>query len=204
MKKSLLIPALGLSALLASSVVAAESPWYVGVGVGQVDTGLSASDLSPLDDGSDFTNITTDAKDTAFSIYGGYQIDPNFSVEFGYINMGSYSADATSDGSGTAFNAGNIDIDVDLTAFNLGMKGMLPIANNFAGYGKLGFTRWDADFSAANGALSASASDDGTDLYYGVGASYDIGNVRFLAEFVRYAVDDIDADVIAAGIEYKF
>jgi OOP family OmpA-OmpF porin len=204
MKKKLLIPALGLSAILASSVVAAETPWYVGAGFGQVDTSLSDSDLSSLDDGSDFTAITIDGKDTALSIYSGYQIDPNFSVELGYIDMGSYSASTTSDGSGTVFNAGNVDIGVDLTAFNLGMKGMLPISNNFAGYGKLGFTRWEADFSATNGALSGSASDDGTDLYYGVGASYDLGKVRFVAEFVRYAVDDIDADIIAAGIEYKF
>jgi hypothetical protein len=47
-------------------------------------------------------------------------------------------------------------------------------------------------------------SDDGTDVYFGVGASYSFDKVDINADFVRYEVDGVDVDVISIGAAYRF
>ena len=51
-------------------------------------------------------------------------------------------------------------------------SGHLPLGNNFELFGKLGIGSTKIDASASAGGFSASASDSGSDVLYGFGATY--------------------------------
>jgi OOP family OmpA-OmpF porin len=205
MKKGLLIPALGLSALLASSVVMAEKGFYIGGTIGQADYDLGQNDVDDILDSSlgNFSATTSENKDTIFNLYGGYLVNKYFALELGYVDLGEVRADSTVDGSGS-FNSGSAGFGIETTGFTAGIKGLMPFDNGFSLYGKAGMIRWDAEATVSNNNLSASASTDASDPYYGAGASYDLGQVRLIAEFVKYDLGGTDADVMSAGIEYRF
>src|SRR5688572_18536438 len=52
---------------------------YVGIGVGQAQFDLDDSGLSV---------VSRDEKDTAFSIFGGFQFNQNWAAEIGYADFG--------------------------------------------------------------------------------------------------------------------
>jgi len=70
--------------LLASwaTVGMAKEPWYVGAGVGASTYRLgSALDLPG--------EIDIDGWETGYTLFGGYQLDDEWAIEFGYIDFGS-------------------------------------------------------------------------------------------------------------------
>lgn len=64
-----------------------ENKWYVGAGVG-----LSSMAPEPRD--SEYQDILKD-RDTGFKVFGGYNINPNWSVEGYYTRLGESEVDAT-------------------------------------------------------------------------------------------------------------
>ena len=149
--------------------------WYVGGSLGQ-------SDFKELDD-----------EDTAWKIFGGYEINRNFAVELGYTNLGEVSRPGAS---------------VEATAWELVGVGSFPVADRFSIYGKLGGYR--AETEARLLGLSRDESNNG--ITYGVGAQYDFTRtVGVRAEWQRYADvgdDNVggegDIDVLSVGLRVKF
>lgn len=112
----------------------------------------------------------------------------DLAVEAGYVDFGEPEiatalGELTLDTTGinawgiAAFNAGPIDI-----------------------FGKLGLVSWDveADF------LGQSASDDGTDIGYGLGVRFGLGPVQIRGEYELYDVDEADISMLSLGIAYQF
>jgi hypothetical protein len=86
----------------------AQTGWYAGGSLG-------SADLGPDDD-------------VAFKIFGGYQINPIFSVEFGYTDLGDASVRGTT---------------VEANALELIGLAKLPLSDKrFSLYGLLGLARW--------------------------------------------------------------
>ncbi|HYL26144.1 MAG TPA: outer membrane beta-barrel protein [Burkholderiales bacterium] len=153
--------------------------------------------------------------DTAWKIFGGYQFTPNLALELGYNDFGRISSDATVTMGGTTFT-GNARIEA--TAFELTGVGTWPLAHQFSVYGKLGVYYAETKSSAnvqqttppfASG--SSSASDNNTNLTFGVGARYDITrNIAVRAEWQRFSkvggdsTGKGDIDVLAIGGLYRF
>jgi opacity protein-like surface antigen len=85
---------------------------------------------------------------------------------------------------------------------------MLPVANNFSVYGKLGLYRGDTEESTNFG---FSADETNTDLTFGFGVRYDFGE-RFAVrgEWQRYQdvgggdIGESDVDVISVGFLVRF
>jgi len=171
-----------------------ETGWYAGLSVGQ----SKAKDACT---GTAFTGITCDDSDTAFSIFGGYQVNRNLGLELGYVDLG----EATASGLGATASAKS-------KGFELLGVGTYPINQQFDVYGKLGFFRWDLDLSASGPGGSISLSESGTDLTYGFGVKYSFTkNVGMRVQWQRY--NDIgkeattgtsDVDVISVGVVFKF
>lgn len=94
-----------------------------------------------------------DQADNASNIYVGAQFGQIFSVEVGYIDFGEY---------------GNNTFDTQVDGYTLGLKAGLPVNNMITIYAKGGQLWWQADLHAIDG------NDDinGSDIYYGVGASF--------------------------------
>jgi len=103
----------------------AEQPrgFYIGVGVGNAESDLSAGDLNDLfrgafaSVGATFTPQTSsiDAKDSSLYIFAGYRIFPWLSAEGGYVDLGSieYTSNGTLfvPGSGTRQITNRMELD---------------------------------------------------------------------------------------------
>ena len=195
LKKTMIAALMAAGGLAASQASIAQGMpdrgWYAGGSLGQSDT-----DCEPA------AGLSCDNKDTAWKAFGGYQLNRNFAVEFGYTNLGEVSA-----------SGGGVNISVESTAWELVGVGSFPLANQFSVYGKLGFFRAEAEVSS--NIAGGSGSKTTTDLTYGLGVRYDFSrNLGLRAEWQRYAKieapettvsgGDSDFDVLSVGIVWRF
>jgi len=152
-----------------AAVAGADSGFYIGAGVG---------DASVKD-----TNF--DASDSAYKIFGGYNIGfiplVDFAVEASYVDFGKPSTSTDS---------------VEVTGLNaFGLAGLS--FGPFGIFAKAGAISWDSDSTFG----STSTSDSGTDPAYGVGARFAIGSFSVRAEYEAY---DLKADVDMVSVSGVF
>ena len=115
--------------------------------------------------------------DIGFKLLGGYQFHRNIAAELGY---------------GMLYDKGGAEV----TAIELVALGMFPIANQFSIIGKLGFANVDVEV--------AGASDDKTELTWGLGVQFDFSrNLGVRALWQRYETDNA-VDFLAVGVTWKF
>ena len=132
-----------------------------------------------------------DEDDTAYKIFGGYMFElpvVSVAIEGGYVDLGEPDVDILGD-----------PLNVDVTGINLWGIGSLDLGL-FDVFGKLGYISWDveADF------LGSSASDDGSDLGYGLGAAVELGPLQIRGEYEVYDLDDTDVSMLSLGLVYFF
>ena len=130
--------------LLGSSMnmEAKGADFYVGAGLGQSQTFLS-------------TSLNKDT-DTAFNLLGGIQINPNFSTELEYINLGKVSL-----GSGSANSDG----------WSATLVGILPLRGNVSLFGKFGLARINTSWNSASGVSPDTQTETG--ITWGLGGELD-------------------------------
>lgn len=167
------------------------SSLYAGVNLGQ----------SKLNIQCDLPGVTCDDNDTAFKLYGGYQINANFAAELGYADLGK----ATISGPGGTDKLG-------ATAWDLTALLRAPIGGSgFSVFGRLGGYAGDVKLSGVDNGKKSS-----TGLTFGFGGEYDFArNLGVRAEWQRYskmkarndatgAEDDGDVDALTLGVLYRF
>ena len=180
-----------MSGLVAASQASAQG-FYIGGSVGQsdMDEGNAVPDL--------ITSGTVDGKDTGFKIFGGYQFNQYFGLELAYVDLGKASY------SGTFLGAPVTGGAVETWGVNFSAVGTLPLGSNFALFGKVGFFTWESEASDTTGGVPFSGTEDGTDVSYGLGVSYNFTkNFGVRAEWESFkAVGDID--LLSIGVVYKF
>ena len=164
--------AAALGALSFGAQAAEPVGFYAGAGVGQ----------SMIDEG------VIDEEETAFQVYGGYQLHPNWGFELGYTDFGKAEyGDVAS---------------LEADTVSLVAVGTLPFTDKFSGYAKAGVHSWDADARAAG---VGSASDDGTDPTYGVGLQYRFtDSVALRGEYSRFELEDVDVDLAQVQVRFDF
>jgi len=185
LKKTTVAAVIAAAGLVASSASMAQSTvtpgWYAGGSIGQSEA-----------DGSCPGGFSCDFKDTAWKIFGGYRINRNFAAEafwgqWGEISISTGGANATAE------------------SRTIGVAGLaiLPVGNQFEVFGKLGIGSTKIDASGTAGGFSASASDSGSDVLYGVGATYNFTrNLGVRAEWER--LNDSEQDIMSIGLQYRF
>ena len=152
---------------------------------------------------------TCDEKDSAWRIFGGYEFNRNFALEFGYANLG----EATASGNVPPFT--NVNARFETTAFDLTAVGILPLNNQFSVFGRIGLYRAETDLtgSATLGSvvIPVSEGESNMDLTFAVGARFDITrNFSIRAEWQRYQdvgggdTGEADVDVMSIGLMYRF
>lgn len=181
--------------LLPFTAEARDSGFYLGGGIGQ-------SQVEIIDDGSipEIPDFTFDENDTAWKIFAGYNFSLpvlDLGVEGGYVNLGSPGASFTILGEEVA-------LDVEPTGFNLWGTagfGIGPVDL----YGKLGMIFWDVELSATDGTDVATASEDGSDIGYGIGGRFNLGQLGFRLEYEIYDIEDSeDVSMWSVGVEWLF
>jgi OOP family OmpA-OmpF porin len=195
---AVLLFAAGLTFSLASMAQPrAETGWYVGGSIGQ-------SEVQDFCDGVPGCDDT----DTAWKFFGGYQINPNFSIEAGYTDLGKSRVNATGPG-------GTVDATVEATALEFVGVGSLPLGNQFSLFGKLGIYRAEVEQRGSavvfGTPIPLDADDSNTDLTFGFGVKFDLTrNFAVRGEWQRYSdvggsdIGEADVDVISVGIVFRF
>jgi OOP family OmpA-OmpF porin len=104
---------------------------------------------------------------------------------------------------------GGNSFSTEATAFELVAVGMMPLADKFSVYGKIGMYRGDVDTSGTG--IFGSASESNTDLTFAVGVRYDFTrNLGVRAEWQKYQdvgggdIGESDVDVLSIGAIWKF
>lgn len=209
MKKLIALCAMGL---VAGSAAAAGEGFYLEAGVGAAKADLPSA-----------SGFSKDDKDTAFSLGAGYRFNQYIAAEAGYQHLGeaSYSGNGNATGNinGTSYNLnGSVRISAeDTKGWYLGPKLSLPVGNGFELNARAGVFVWESRLKASatlggtvgGQAIAAGGSSsrkyDGTDVYWGVGAAYNINkNIAVGLDYTRFKLDDYDVDTWSLKGKYSF
>lgn len=168
--------------------------WYGGFGFGQSryrDVAAAAR---------------VDGRVEGWKAYTGYQFNNYLGVEGGYANL--------NDASG--WNSGN-DFEMRSDAWTLGAIGAYPLTDRLSVTGKLGaayvvtktdtVTYVNSPVGTPPGVLNRRdrVGDDGFQPHYGVGVRYAlIDNIDLRAEWERFALDEVNIDLMTAGFAMRF
>lgn len=189
----------------------AAQPWmggrmdtglYLGAGVGQSNSEFDTTGFAG----------NVDDKDIGWKLFVGYQFSRYFAVEGGYYDLGKTSFNGTLTTAVPPFAAGTATSGrIKSRAYALSAVGTLPLPNNFALLGRVGVAIGDQEVDVTTGGLTASASDDTTELTYGLGVRYYFNrNVGVRASWDRFRVggSDVggknDVDLFAIDFLYRF
>lgn len=183
MKKTLILAcALALAGVSNVALANQGGAGFVRAEVGNTDVDF---DIDGFGSGSD--------DDSSFSVRGGYYFNANFAVEAHYTNLYDKSEAGSS---------------IELTSFGAGVVGKKNLGANNSGFffsGRAGIENVKGEVDDGFG----SASDNSTNLYYGVGAGYDFNETFGLSlnyDFRQADFDgiDADADTLSLGGEVRF
>lgn len=188
---------LGLLSLASSGALAQD--FYLGGSLGQT---------SP--DASEFDN------DTGFRLTLGYQVNPNFALEASYADLGKFDLKRAYLGElNDMLQAEFPEEDMSgltLSGVNVGISGIevaalatIPVSEKISLFGRAGVFIWDTDFNFSfQNFGSFSESDDGNDVFFGIGAEYATSErLSLKVEFNRYGVDDTDVDFLGVGLNFR-
>ncbi len=185
------------AALIASAVVvlvpfssanAVQEGWFIGgsVGSAQVEANVDPGNLPT-------PPPTFDESDFGWKLYGGYNWvlakTFGFGIEGGYVNFGSPSTTILDTDLGLEPTA--LDIFATL-GFDIGPIGI---------FGKVGYAWWDVDVNIDD----LTASDDGDDPVYGIGARFNLWSLEIRGEYEIFDISDVeDATLWSVGVVWRF
>jgi OmpA-OmpF porin, OOP family len=146
--KKISLSLIALVALAVSNFAAAQqSQAYVGLQVGTSRANLDCSGFS-----------TCDKTDTAYKVYGGYKLTPQWAIELGYTDFGKIKlSDPVESG------------DVKTNSLGVGAAFLMPFNNDWSGTLRFGIA---SDETKVSGSLSGSDSERKTKPYVGLGVGY--------------------------------
>ena len=179
MRKALPICAAAAAATLAFPAQAADNGIYLGASAGQSGVHF------------DEQGLNYDAEATAFKVIGGWRVLNWLAVEGNYIDFGSGDDRVEGEKFETSLDG--------LTVSALGLLAVGPVDL----YARVGAINWNADLKSPS--LGVKASDDGTDLTYGVGAQFRVWSLSIRGEYEIFDVADADTvDMISVSVTWTF
>ena len=207
---------LGVAALALFGAAAAQAQdttgWYAGGNIGgtratiddpRITSGLARQGLTT-------TGIDDNDSATGYKLFGGYQLNRYFGLEFGYFDLGKFGYKATT------VPAGSLTGEMRVNGWNADVVGTLPLTGKLSALGRVGVTsiRAEDQFSSTGAARvpysNSSPSERSTGVKFGVGLAYAFTeslSVRLEGE--RYRLKDAvgnrgDIDMLSVGLVYRF
>ena len=191
-----------VSALILSGAFFSTSAFAQGMYIaGSAGSGMAASsvktDLDTAITAGGVKGIKSSISDgTAMSGVLGYEYNPNFAAEAGYLNSGTLAYKATGTGVAT------IKADTKVTGFQLAAVGTAPLSDKFSVFGKLGYSFLTTKSDITIGTVKSTASEKNNGLGFGLGASYKLAdNIRVKAS---YEMISSDVSAFLVGVQIKF
>ena len=172
---------LSLAILMVGSFASPAMAGYVGASFVQTDSEFQTA----------VDNF--DADDSSYKFYLGGRISRLFDLEISYRDLGTHQQ-----------TIGLNTVDVEITAYDLALRGLLPVAKRISLFGKAGYARVEFDGSLDVGGLVESFDSDDWDPIYGVGFDIKLtDSIGLRAEWEIYDVDD-DLNSLSAGAFLHF
>lgn len=185
-KKTTVAALLAAAGMALSSATMAQSMqqdrgWYVGGSLGQMEA-----------DGDCPGGLSCDRKDSSWKVFGGMRINKNFAAEAFYGNWGEVSV-----------SSGALSATGEISSWGLAGLGILPLGDRFSLFGKLGYAQTDQEVTVSGPGITIADSDDGGEVIWGVGATYNFTrNFGLRAEWER--LNKSEVDIMSIGIQYRF
>ena len=176
-----LLPLAGLALFPVPAL--ADSGFYIGAAAGGATQDIELGGPPEIEE-----------DDTAFKVFGGYKFDTpvvDLGVELGYVDFGE--AEINTGAGELAFDPAGINL-WGIVGFELGPVDL---------FAKLGVIAWDLETTT----FAGKASDDGTDIGFGLGAGFDIGKVQIRGEYELYDPSDESVtmlSMLSIGVVYSF
>ena len=195
-----------LSTVASSWVIAQDSTTgpYIGTSLGTTRAQFNNDSIQ----GFSVTTRTQDNSSTGYKLFGGYQLNRNFSVEGGYFDLGRFNYSANT------IPLGTFTSDTRVRGLNLDLVGILPFNDNFSVFGRIGaaYAQNRANFARTGAAslINSSTSRNDTNLKVGLGMQYAITEALAVrAELERYRISDPvrhrgNIDMASVGLVYRF
>ena len=149
--------------------------YYVGGAIGQSEAATYCNGASGCED-----------SDSAWKVFGGYQLLDKVSIEGSYVNLG----DIRKDGQNS-----------DVSAFAAYGMGTLPVTEKFDAFAKVGGAYWKSE--------NSDGSESGFGLAYGVGAKMRLNETtKIRAEWEKItdvetsSSEDSDINMLSIGVEF--
>lgn len=185
--------ALAFAALAAIGSSASAQGLYVGASGGMSKFDVDCTGTSQCD-----------KSDSAYKVFGGYQINDGFAVEAAYVSVGK--TDASVD-----LTPGlRASLDTKVTGFDVAGVVRAPFGSQWHGFAKLGLTSYEAKSNLrVNNAFYGSDKDDGWKPLFGLGVSYAVSKqlgVRAEWESRRIEVlsENMTINTFTVGVHYAF
>lgn len=153
--------------------------YYLSASVGQARGGFDqAQGDATFKSIPGVTSVSSTVNDSPSSlkVEGGYQVNSNFAVEAGYVDIAKYTYDAT-------IQPGTIKVSLagKISLFKFDAVGILPINDIFSTFGKLGFAMVKADDTGSVNSAAVTPSNTSTSSYtFGFGLKANINKGLFV------------------------
>ncbi|MEO8524679.1 MAG: OmpA family protein [Caldimonas sp.] len=185
------LAALGCLGATVASAQDDSSYFYGGLSVGQSRARIDEARITAglLGAGLTTTAMSRDEHDTAFKLFGGYQLNRYVGLEAGYFRLGEFGFTATTTPAGTLTGR------IKLQGANLDLVGTWPLTERLSAIGRIGAQYAQSrDAFTGTGAvavLDPNPRKNAINPKFGVGLQYEINRSFFVrAEAERYRVND--------------
>jgi OOP family OmpA-OmpF porin len=126
--------------------------------------------------------------------FGGYRLNEYVSFEAGFTHLFESSGDIF-----------GVKAKLDGIAWDMSVRPMLPLNEQFEMFGVLGWTRYEFDVSASGGGITVSDKESESDLMYGLGGLFNVtDNWSVRGEWIMVDVDDADLGMLSVSATYRF
>lgn len=172
--------------------------------------GIAASKSRVDTDGVNAISAKLDNTDTGSKLMLGYKLAPTISLEAAFTDLGKA---ILSGNSGDTFQINNDNYEFFLPgslsitgeALTIGLLIEPPLGNSgFAFLARIGLAMWETEISASFPGVSLSVQRDGTDIYAGLGASYQVNQHWSLRSEIESFNADGNAFLSSLSASYHF
>ena len=188
---------------------AVKGDGYFGVGIGEADADISVSDFN---DGS-LISASLDETDSAWKLFGGFQLLENLAVEGGFVDLGEATLNSQSSGVFFPFGfaAGPVRSEIETDGWYVAGVVMQSFPK-WSVFGKFGLLFWESDGFVVDSLAkfdldNLGLDDDGTSIVLGFGGEFrPTEKIAVRGEWERYQdalVDERDIDLLSISVVFR-
>lgn len=126
--------------------------------------------------------------------FGGFRFSPYWAVEIDYQRL-TESEDEIA----------GVDVELDVDAWTLSLRPILPIGETIDLYGRAGWIWYDATAETSSPGFDFSLDDSGSEFTWGAGVDFHLGEMLTLrGDWSRVEIEDTDLDIVSASLVFRF